>query len=309
MSRSSDFHFPSRRSGRASRARIASSRSAPLMQDSIDGGANRHLDFVPRRPRQHRRRRRLAFDDLAAALPCSRRASCPCRAPAPSERLRDSGPWQVSTRSPSPLRPVSVSSSRAHRLAEPRHLGEAARDQRGRRVVAEPAALDDAGGDRQHVLDRAAQRHAQHVVRPVGPEGAGRQRRRPASRPSAGSAVAMLTAVGRPRTASSAKLGPDSMAIGRPGRTSASTSGISSPLEASMPLAQMTTGRRPASRADSSRTACAGQTSRSASQAPSAVEIRRRLDAGVERDARADRPDWRDRVRSPRRSPDRATTR
>jgi hypothetical protein len=37
------------------------------------------------------------------------------------------------------------------------------------------------------------------------------------SRPMFGSKVAMLIAVGRPRTASSAKLGPDSNARGRPG--------------------------------------------------------------------------------------------
>ena len=65
------------------------------------------------------------------------------------------------------------------------------------------------------------------------------------SRPSDGSDVAMLTAVGRPCTASSAKLGPDSMANGRPGSTSASTSGISRPVVASMPLAQITTGVLP----------------------------------------------------------------
>ena len=37
--------------------------------------------------------------------------------------------------------------------------------QRGGGVVAEPAALDDARGDREHVLDGAAQGHAHDVVR------------------------------------------------------------------------------------------------------------------------------------------------
>ena len=53
-----------------------------------------------------------------------------------------------------------------------------------------------------------------------------------------------------------------------------------------MPLAQMTTGAAPASRAASSRTACAGQTSRIDVAGAERREIRRRLDAGVEREAR-----------------------
>ena len=54
-----------------------------------------------------------------------------------------------------------------------------------------------------------------------------------------------------------------------------------------MPLAQITTGAVARQmRAPRSRTACAGQTSSSASQAAERVEIGRRLDAGIERDAR-----------------------
>ena len=147
------------------------------MQDSIDGGANRHLDAVPRGARQHRRRRRLAFDHLAAALHVvgERRALAQRQAQRAVARQRAvAGQHQVAEAAQARQR-LELG---AHRLAEPRHLGEAARDQRCGGVVAEAAALDDAGGDRQHVLDRAAQRHAQHVVRPVGPERAGRQRRR-----------------------------------------------------------------------------------------------------------------------------------
>ena len=42
--------------------------------------------------------------------------------------------------------------------------------------MTEASTLDDAGGDRQHVLHRAAQRHAHDIVGPVGPEHAGGER-------------------------------------------------------------------------------------------------------------------------------------
>ena len=44
------------------------------------------------------------------------------------------------------------------------HFGEAARDQRGAGVLAEALALDHPAGDRQHVLDRAADLRAGDVV-------------------------------------------------------------------------------------------------------------------------------------------------
>ena len=95
----------------------------------------------------------------------------------------------------------------------------------------------------------------------------------------------MLIAVGRPRTASSAKLGPDSNASGRPGCTCSSTSGISSPLEASMPLAQITTGLSPGSR----RADLAHRLRRTDQQQrvarPELFEARRRHDSGFERNA------------------------
>ena len=46
---------------------------------------------------------------------------------------------------------------RTRRLAEPRHLGQPAGDERGLRVVAEPEAVDAAGRERDHVLRRGAQ--------------------------------------------------------------------------------------------------------------------------------------------------------
>ena len=51
----------------------------------------------------------------------------------------------------------------AHRHAEARDLGQAAGDERGARVVTEPEAVADAGGDRHHVLHRAADLHPDKV--------------------------------------------------------------------------------------------------------------------------------------------------
>ena len=61
--------------------------------------------------------------------------------------------------------------------------------------------------------------------------------------PSASSAQARVTAVGRPRATSPAKLGPDSTAGAASGRVSASTSVISFSVPCSTPLAHSTTGR------------------------------------------------------------------
>ena len=52
----------------------------------------------------------------------------------------------------------------ARRAGQPRNLRKAARDQRRQRVVAEPEPFDDAGGDRDDVLHRAADLDADHIV-------------------------------------------------------------------------------------------------------------------------------------------------
>ena len=93
---------------------------------------------------------------------------------------------QVRTRSPSPDRPASVSRARALGEAEAGHFGKAARDQRGARILAERRALDHAAGDREHVLDRAANLGAGDVVRKIGPESgrAIRAQRSPSARSS-----------------------------------------------------------------------------------------------------------------------------
>ena len=52
----------------------------------------------------------------------------------------------------------------AARLAEPRHLGEPARDDPALRVVAEPEPVDAAGGERDHVLRRRGELDADEVA-------------------------------------------------------------------------------------------------------------------------------------------------
>ena len=55
-------------------------------------------------------------------------------------------------------------------FAETHKFGKAARGQRGKRAGAEPATGNDAGGDGQHVLGRAADLYSAHVARMIGPE-------------------------------------------------------------------------------------------------------------------------------------------
>src|SRR4029078_11026242 len=51
------------------------------------------------------------------------------------------------------------------------HFGKAAADQRRSRALAEAPALEHAPGDRQHILDRAADLRAGEVVRNVDAKG------------------------------------------------------------------------------------------------------------------------------------------
>ena len=94
--------------------------------------------------------------ELAARAPArSRRAGCGSAIPV-----------HVSTRSPRPLRPDGVSRRAARGARQPRDLRQPARDQRRQRVVAEPQPFDDAGRDRDDVLQRAADFDADDVVDP-----------------------------------------------------------------------------------------------------------------------------------------------
>ena len=63
-----------------------------------------------------------------------------------------------------PASPAKVSGERAQRHAEPRHLGEPARDQRGPRVEAQAQPVRDSRGHRHHVLERAAELDPDDVV-------------------------------------------------------------------------------------------------------------------------------------------------
>ena len=103
----------------------------------------------PRRRRSASRRRaraarrstigalRHAFGDVAELGQDASPAACRRRGARPTVRLRDRSPVAVSTRSPRPDRPMKVCGLGAERDAEPRHLGQPARDQRGARVEAE----------------------------------------------------------------------------------------------------------------------------------------------------------------------------
>ena len=90
--------------------------------------------------------------------------------PLPRLKLREFSDEQVRTRSPRPGEAGERLGPRALGEAEAGHLGEAARDQGGAGVEAEPAPLDHAAGDGEHVLDRAADLGARHVARLVGAE-------------------------------------------------------------------------------------------------------------------------------------------
>ena len=63
-----------------------------------------------------------------------------------------------------PASPARVSGEPPARHREPRDLGEAARDERRARVVAEAEAVDRARRDGDHVLQRAAALDADDVV-------------------------------------------------------------------------------------------------------------------------------------------------
>ena len=168
-----------------------------------------------------RRRARAPFPSApeavkapSASLPaCASATLSPRPSARPKAKLRDWADEQVSTRSPSPERPISVWPPRAEGVAEPAQFGKAARHQRRRRARAEAASGGDAAGDREHVLGRAADLDAADVGRVV--EAEVRPVQKAAER--AGErlvARASVTAVGRPAATSAAKDGPDRIAAG-----------------------------------------------------------------------------------------------
>ena len=168
---------------------------------------------------------------------------------------------------------------RAHGEAEAGHFGKAARDQRGARILAEALALDHAAGDRQHVLDRAADLGAGDVVAQIDAEaGQGdalaerfaerRDPRRPASPRSAGR-----------RRLHGRRSGPTAPRPAQSGRPRARRRGAACRCASSMPFEQRISGL-PAGRRGSStaRICCAGVTTSQASQLVELGEIAGRAD-------------------------------
>jgi hypothetical protein len=98
----------------------------------------------------------------------------------------------------------------AQRGAQAGDFGQAARDQRGARVQPQAQAVGHAGGDGQHVLDRAAHFHADQVVAANRPARCRRAWPVTTQSRSAADSEAMVSAHGRPRATSCANDGPDS---------------------------------------------------------------------------------------------------
>ena len=120
---------------RASSARTASDALAAPSRTSSTALADRHVDAELARAVRHRCRQQAT---PSATWPSSARISSsaiPCGQLQTDRRLRDRSPVQVSTRSPRPASPMNVSRLRRPGDAEAAHLREAARHQRGARVV------------------------------------------------------------------------------------------------------------------------------------------------------------------------------
>ena len=151
-------------SGRDSRPPMAASTSTPAR--SADTASQIGVSTPSLRgQRAHRRAPRRRPRPPRACRPAPPPASGPRPSARPTLMLRDCGLEQVSTRSPRPQRPATVSASAAQRHGQAGHLGEAAGDQGGVGAAAQAPALDDAAGDGQHVLHRPAGLGADHVGR------------------------------------------------------------------------------------------------------------------------------------------------
>ena len=195
---------------------------------------DRQLDAVTRAERQRGARRLHALGDHLHRRRGSRRAVRPRPSSMPTWRLRLRAPVQVSTRSPRPVRPASVSRRPPSALRQPGDLGEAARDQAGQRVVPEAEPFDDAGGDRDHVLQRRPNLDADDVVGRVEAEEAAAELRlhqlgRAAARPTPRTPRSAARAPPRGRSSGRTARrpgapGPSSCAMTSDGRSSVSTS-------------------------------------------------------------------------------------
>ena len=99
-------------------------------------------------------------------------------------------------RSPMPASPANVSGLRPPGKPQPGDLREPAREERRARIVAETQALENAGGDRDHVLERPGQLDADDVAVRVDPEASASRR-----------AAARLARCGRPPAAATTAVG------------------------------------------------------------------------------------------------------
>ena len=159
-----------------SRAR-SGRRAAAAARAPAPARAGRRAPAPPPRRSASRRRSAWARCSTIGALftpsatwPSSARMRASARPSArrrPTLRLRDRSPVVVSTRSPRPERPMKVCGLGAEGDAEAGHLGQAAGHQRSAGVEAELHAVGDAGGDGEHVLDRAADLDPDRVGRGV----------------------------------------------------------------------------------------------------------------------------------------------
>ena len=226
----------------------AASRRHVLVQHAIDRLGDRHVDAVSAPASTcGALRGGHAFGDVAELGQRSRASASPRprrQSDAPVAReVAGAGQHQVSQAR------QTRSASRVCRPARRRaaRLGETARDQRGARVVAEAQAVARAGGDREHVLDRAADLDAGQVVADVGAQRRRRAAARATDRGKPGVGRRDAEAVGRPRATSSAKLGPEITPtgdghIGATMRCASATPGGSA--AATKPLLSQTSGAR-----------------------------------------------------------------
>ena len=213
--------LPRRRPSQQRRQRLGRRLAVEEHRRHLRRDRQRHA--VPRGQRQRRAHRRHALGDHARGLPRALARLSPARQRHAERAVaRERARWHVSTRSPRPARPASVAGLAAERDGQPRDLGEPARDQRRARVLAQPEAVGQAGGHRDHVLERAADLDADHVAVRVEPELARAERAAAARRPSASSrrrrSPPRWAGPARPRARTSAPTAPPPRAPGQRSR-------------------------------------------------------------------------------------------
>ena len=171
-----------------------------------------------------------------------RRAPRPGRAQGRGGNCGCAGPVQVSSRSPRPDRPIDRLRPAAERHGQPAELGQAARDQRGARILAEPGADHRPGRDGDHVLRRAAELGADRVVVAVEPESRRAEQRRRCRRAAPASVAATTAAAGSPARPRGRNSGRSAARPARPDALAAATSSGRRSVPASTPLAASSSG-------------------------------------------------------------------